>query len=110
MRLIQLILKYYRYTKRFIAETLKKFPLFLLPFQNKNIHLQRSPFCVGDDGSPNIFAAGIFYALSFAYINLWFRPPCGALMRPLPAQGGDQRESGTFFVSFPVINQHIVSF
>ena len=30
----------------------------------------------------NNFAAGIFYALSFGYINFWFRPPCGALMRP----------------------------
>ena len=32
------------------------------------------------------------------WINYKFRPPCGALMRPLPIQGGMQRESGTFFV------------
>lgn len=83
-------------------------PPFLLLFQNKSSYLYRSPFCVGDDGSPNIFAAGIFYVHSIVYIPIGFRPPCGALMRPLPAQGGDQRESGTFFVSFPVILTNIL--
>lgn len=79
-------------------------PPFLLLFQNKNIHLQCSTFRQGEDGSLNNFAAGIFYAHGFGYINFWFRPPCGALMRPLPCQGVEQRESGTFLVSFPVIN------
>ena len=54
-----------------------------------------------------IFAAGIFYAYGFRYE---FRPPCGALMRPLPVSGGMQRESGTLFVPFPSCNQFIVSF
>ena len=53
-----------------------------------------------------IVAAGIFYAYQFTYSSV----PCGALMRPLPVQGGMQRESGTFFVPLPVYNQHIVSF
>lgn len=56
------------------------------------------------EGSPNNFAAGIFYVHSFGYIPIGFRPPCGALMRPLPVSGVVQRESGTFFVPFPVIN------
>ena len=75
-------------------------PPFLLLFQNKNIHLQCIPF---DTGARRlaIFAAGIFYVHS-GYIPIGFRPPCGALMRPLPVSGGMQRESGTFLVSFPV--------
>ena len=43
-----------------------------------------------------LFVAGIFYALTLHIHG--FVPPCGALMRPLPIQGGMQRESGTFFV------------
>jgi hypothetical protein len=31
-------------------------------------------------------------------------------MHPRPCQGVQQRESGTFFVPFPVTIQHIVSF
>ena len=34
--------------------------------------------------------------------------PCGALMRPLPVLGGSQRGAELF--SYPVINNHIVSF
>ncbi len=34
--------------------------------------------------------------------------PCGALMRPLPDLGGRQRGAELF--SYPVINNHIVSF
>ena len=54
------------------------------------------------------FAVGIFYA--YRLILYKFRPPCGVLMHPRPSQGVQQRESGTFFVPFPVISQHIVSF
>ena len=53
------------------------------------------------------FAVGIFYAFGFRYE---FRPPCGALMRPLPVSGVVQRESGTLSVPFPSYNQIIVSF
>lgn len=70
-------------------------------FFKKTLYLQCSTFRQGEDGSLNNFAAGIFYVHSFD-INFWFRPPCGALMRPLPCQGVEQRESGTFLVSFPV--------
>lgn len=79
-----------------------KIPLFLLSFQNKSSYLQCIPFDTGEDGSPINIAAGIFYVHSFDYIPIGFRPPCGALMRPLPVSGGMQRESGTFLVSFPV--------
>lgn len=44
-------------------------PPFLLLFQNKNIHLQCVTFDTGEDGSPNNFAAGIFYVHSFSYIT-----------------------------------------
>ena len=35
-------------------------------FFKKALYLHRYQFCVGDDGSPNIFAAGIFYVLGIA--------------------------------------------
>lgn len=71
-------------------------------FFKKTLYLQCIPFDTGEDGSPINIAAGIFYVHSFGYIPIGFRPPCGALMRPLPVSGGMQRESGTFLVSFPV--------
>ena len=52
-----------------------------------------------------IFAAGIFYAYQYTYSSV----PCGALMRPLPESGVRQR-GAELFCSFPVFNQHIVSF
>lgn len=36
-------------------------PIFSLLFQNKSSYLQCSTFESGDEGSPNNFAAGIFY-------------------------------------------------
>ena len=37
------------------------FEFFILLFQNKSSYLQCSTFESGDEGSPNNFAAGIFY-------------------------------------------------
>ena len=91
---------YFKNKKQFLQ-------LFLLKIF---LHLQCIPFNIGDDGSPNIFVAGIFYAQALPIYIIGFRPPCGALMRPLPMLGGMQRESGTFSVSFPVLIIFIVSF
>ena len=56
------------------------------------------------DSTANI-AVGIFYAHGLSYSSV----PCGALMRPLPVQGGIQRGAELFL--FPSRNnQHIVSF
>lgn len=56
------------------------------------------------DSTANI-AVGIFYAHGLSYSSV----PCGALMRPLPVQGGMQRGAELFL--FPSRNnQHIVSF
>ena len=56
------------------------------------------------DSTANI-AVGIFYAHGLLYSSV----PCGALMRPLPVQGGSQRGAELFL--FPSrTNQHIVSF
>jgi len=56
------------------------------------------------DSTANI-AVGIFYAHGLSYSSV----PCGALMRPLPVQGGDQRGAELFL--FPSRNnQHSVSF
>ena len=51
------------------------------------------------------FTVGIFYVHRLIYSSV----PCGALMRPLPVQGGSQRGAELFL--FPSRNnQHIVSF
>ena len=56
------------------------------------------------DSTANI-AVGIFYAHGLSSSSV----PCGALMRPLPVQGGMQRGAELFL--FPSRNnQHIVSF
>ena len=49
------------------------------------------------DSTANI-AVGIFYAHGLSYSSV----PCGALMRPLPVQGGSQR-GAELFCSLPVI-------
>ena len=50
-------------------------------------------------------AAGIFYVHGITYSSV----PCGALMRPQPESGGEQRGAELFL--FPSRNnQHIVSF
>ena len=56
------------------------------------------------DSTANI-AVGIFYAHGLSYSSV----PCGALMRPLPVQGGSQRGAELFLFPFRT-NQHIVSF
>ena len=45
-----------------------------------------------------IFAAGIFYAYGFRYSSV----PCGALMRPQPVSGGEQR-GAELFCFLPVL-------
>ncbi|MBR8719927.1 hypothetical protein IX307_001187 [Bacteroides pyogenes] len=54
-----------------------------------------------------IITAGIFYAFILRY---WFRPPCGALMRPLPDSGCNATGKRNLSVFSPFYNQHIVSF
>ena len=56
------------------------------------------------DSTANI-AVGIFYAHGLSYSSV----PCGALMRPLPVQGGSQR-GAELFLFLSRNNQHIVSF
>ena len=56
------------------------------------------------DSTANI-AVGIFYAHGLSYSSV----PCGALMRPLPVQGGMQR-GAELFLFHSRNNQHIVSF
>jgi hypothetical protein len=68
------------------------------PHLCKDFHFEQA------DSTANI-AVGIFYAHGLSYSSV----PCGALMRPLPVQGGSQRGAELFL--FPSRNnQHIVSF
>ena len=76
----------------------------------KGCGLKNNPHLCNDfhfeqaDSTANI-AVGIFYAHGLSYSSV----PCGALMRPLPVQGGSQRGAELFL--FPSRNnQHIVSF
>ena len=91
---------YFKNKKQFLQ-------LFLLKIF---LHLQCSTFETGEDGSPNNFAAGIFYAQALPIYIIRFRPPCECLMASLPVSGVERRESGTFSVSFPVLINFIVSF
>ena len=69
-----------------------------------NFHLCSDFHIEQADSTANI-AVGIFYAHGLLYSSV----PCGALMRPLPVQGGSQRGAELFL--FPSrTNQHIVSF
>lgn len=68
------------------------------PYLCTDLHIEQA------DSTANI-AVGIFYAYGLSYSSV----PCGALMRPLPVQGGDQR-GAELFLFLPCINQHIVSF
>lgn len=81
----------------------KSFCFFFCYFKTKTYICNVYHLKQARDGSPINIAAGIFYAHSFGYIPIRFRPPCGVLMHPQPVSGGRQRESGTFSVSFPVI-------
>lgn len=53
---------------------------------------------IGQADSTANTAVGIFYAYGLSYSSV----PCGALMRPLPVQGGDQR-GAELFCFLPVI-------
>ena len=86
------------------------FSIFSFAIQKKSLHLQCSTFETGEDGSPNNFVAGIFYAQALPIYIIRFRPPCECLMASLPVSGVERRESGTFSVSFPVLINFIVSF
>ena len=75
-----------------------------LAFLEKNPHLCNAEHFEKATMFAN-FAVGIFYAHGLSYSSV----PCGALMRPLPVQGGSQRGAELFL--FPSRNnQHIVSF
>ena len=50
------------------------------------------------------FAAGIFYVLDYSYSSV----PCGALMRPQPVSGGEQRGAELF--SYPIETNPVYSF
>ena len=70
----------------------------------KNHHLCNVHHLIQARRLANI-AAGIFYVHSVRYSSV----PCGALMRPQPESGGEQRGAELFL--FPSRNsQHIVSF
>nr|DAY88795.1 MAG TPA: hypothetical protein [Caudoviricetes sp.] len=61
-----------------------------------NTHLCNAQhFDIGEKARYN-FAAGIFYAHSLSYSSV----PCGALMRPQPISGVEQRGAELFFVPF----------
>jgi hypothetical protein len=98
----------------YFGAILKKFSLKICRFR-KNRHLCSDFHFEQAERFAN-FAVGIFYV---QWLTYKFRPPCGALMRPLPVQGGVQRESGTFlFIDFLIFGRsslsrlllHIVSF
>ncbi|MFK2166435.1 hypothetical protein ACIXIU_10650 [Bacteroides fragilis] len=74
---------------------MKKVSLFICRFK-KNLHLCSDFHFEQADSTANI-AVGIFYANGLSYSSV----PCGALMRPLPVQGGSQRGAELFFVPFP---------
>ena len=77
-----------------------------LAFLEKNPHLCNAQHLNQATTFAN-FAVGIFYAQGDTYSS---DPRVESLMASQPDLGVEQRESGTFFVPFPVISQHIVSF
>ena len=77
-----------------------------LAFLEKNPHLCNAQHLNQATTFAN-FAVGIFYAQGDTYSS---DPRVESLMASRPDLGVEQRESGTFFVPFPVISQHIVSF
>ena len=88
----------------YFGAILKKLSLKVCRFK-KNRHLCNDFHFEQAERFAN-FAVGIFYV---QWLTYKFRPPCGALMRPLPVQGGSQRGAELFL--FPSYNnQHIVSF
>ena len=70
-----------------------------------NPHLCSAQHLIQARRLAKIFAAGIFYVHGYTYSSV----PCGALMRPQPVSGVEQRGAELFL--FPsVLNQHNVSF
>ena len=89
--------------KRIRAARSEKFPSKVCRLK-KNHHLCSVHHLIQARRLANI-AAGIFYVHSVRYSSV----PCGALMRPQPESGGEQRGAELFL--FPSRNsQHIVSF
>ena len=89
----------------YFGAILKKFSLKICRFR-KNRHLCSDFHFEQAERFAN-FAVGIFYV---QWLTYKFRPPCGALMRPLPVQGGSQRESGTFlFIGFLIFGRSSLS-
>jgi hypothetical protein len=87
----------------YFGAILKKNSLKICRFR-KNRHLCNVHHLIQARKLANI-AAGIFYVHSVRYSSV----PCGALMRPQPESGGEQRGAELFL--FPSYNnQHIVSF
>jgi len=72
---------------------LLKFFLFFGTFKN-NPHLCSDLHIEQADSSADI-TVGIFCVHGLSYSSV----PCGALMRPLPVQGGDQRGAELFIFS-----------
>ena len=86
------------------AEYAKKIACSLCGSKENN-HLCNVLLLIRAGRLANNFAAGIFYAFGQTYSSV----PCGALMRPLPESGGEQRGAELFL--YPSSNnQHIVSF
>ena len=86
------------------AEYAKKIACSLCGSKENN-HLCNVLLLIRAGRLANNFAAGIFYAFGQTYSSV----PCGALMRPQPVFGGEQRGAELFL--YPSSNnQHIVSF
>ena len=89
--------------KWYFAAILKKLSLKVCGFK-KNSHLC-SDFHIEQASRLAIFAAGIFYVRNIRYSSV----PCGALMRPLPVQGGSQR-GAELFCFLPVVTNILFHF
>ncbi len=70
-----------------------------------NPHLCSAQHLIQARRLAKIFAAGIFYVHGYTYSSV----PCGALMRPQPVSGVEQR-GAELFLFLPALNQHNVSF
>ena len=90
--------------KWYFRAILKKLSAKVCGFK-KNPHLCSVHHLIQARRLAKIVAAGIFYVFGLTYSSV----PCGALMRPQPESGGEQRGAELFL--FPPCNsQHIVSF
>lgn len=91
-------------TNTLMQRYFKKLSILVCRFK-KNMHLCSDFHLIQASRLAIIIAAGIFYAYQSRYSSV----PCGALMRPQPVSGVEQRGAELFL--FPsVLNQHNVSF